>query len=461
VSKANFGKLFKAARIRAGFSTRSAFVDALSAIKHVYTDEAIGHWERGRNSPPDYVTLLEILKFLAENKGLSNLEEINQIFHALDWRSLHPEEIEQYFPALPLSVVPAVPNLNLHRRVIGRDTYVKNIADLLRDRVALPIVVISGLGGIGKTAAAHEVVKAVVNDGTFHKVAWVSAKLEAFEGTSIEAILESIDWLTMLISIAQQLGVSLPAQVNQPFVLEKIRAVIHEQPCLIALDNIETFETARTIARECYALLTTPTADSDSKFLITSRKKLSNLEFVVDVPLTGLEFEDSRQLLLEEAKRRHATMILNADPALLKEVHEVMGGMPLALILIVSQALFNIAIDRELERLRGAINEQQLYQFIYMELWRNLKPTAQKLLVGAAKFPVPAQSAHVIAASRIPASDFDNSVMELSESCLLDVTGLESSIQRYGMHSMTRWFVLGPLADLWRGRKGNNDLTQQ
>jgi hypothetical protein len=460
VSKANFGELLKAARIRAGFEHRSDFVNALSAIGLTYTDEAIGHWERGRSSPPDRETLLTVVRFLVENKGLVNLPQVSALFQELDWRAPDQTEIKTYLSTLPPPPRPIVPRLDVYRAVVGRSAYVTRIADLLRDESGLPTVVISGLGGIGKTAVAREVVKAVSSDGSFQKTAWSSAKLEAFEGTSIVPLLESIDWLTMLITIAEQLGITLPKQVNQALVAEKIREVVHEQACLIVLDNLETLETAHAVARECYALLMPPSDTHHSKILITSRKRLTALEYVVDEPLAGLAYEDSLQLLREEATRRSADAILNATPALLGEIHEVTGGMPLALILIVSQALLKIPIDTELVRLRGAADERQLYQFIYMELWRNVTPEAQKLLVGAAKFPSPAQRLHVIAASRIQERNFDNAVSELFQCCLLDVTGNESRIQRYGMHSMTRWFVLGPLADLWRARKAN-PLTQQ
>jgi hypothetical protein len=125
--------------------------------------------------------------------------------------------------------------------------------------------------------------------------------------------------------------------------------------------------------------------------------------------------------------------------------------MPLAIKLIVSQFLLGIALDEELERLAQTENEAELYHFIYFALWDKLSLSAQQVLVSMGFFGAPALRAMVLEVSEVAETDFTPAVTELVRSSLMEVMPhLEAMQQRYTIHAMTRWFINGPLTDLWR-----------
>ena len=115
------------------FIGRTLFVNELSRHGLAYTDEAIGHWERGR-SVPERPVLLRVFRMLVEHDGVSALEDINQLLSFAELLPVDAAEADAYFPTLQRQILlPHVPRPD-YRTLIGRDDDI----DLLAERLTQP-----------------------------------------------------------------------------------------------------------------------------------------------------------------------------------------------------------------------------------------------------------------------------------------------------------------------------------
>jgi len=452
-----FGALLRAARKRAGFHTIADFADALSQIGLDYTDDAIGHWENDRRKPyrsdADREKVLRIFQLLAENGGIDDLVRVDDMLKALSRPSLSDEEKLLYFPGLGAAIV-NLPEKPPYERLVGREKIIAEISDMLQRPAGKRVVVVSGLGGIGKTALAYEVVKRVMALGRYDKLAWETAKSEEFTSVGIHVRREqSINFSGVLASYARQLGFDNLASQPHNVLRARLQAVLRAGNYLVVLDNIETLEAVQDVARQMYEMV----SPGKSRVLITSRERLADESFVHDAYLPGLSEPASFELLRDEAEARGAEALHRADELLLHRIYTTTGGMPLALKLIVSQSLLGIALDEELDRLAGVIDEQELYRFIYFAIWRKLSKPAQKLLIGAATFATSAQRSMLQPVSELDDRAFNQAVPELVRASLMEVSHHPLAAQkRYDIHAMTRWFVNAPLTELWNQQKSES-----
>lgn len=453
-----FGVLLRAARIRAGFHTIAAFADALSDHGLVYTDDAIGHWENDRRRPyrldSDRSTVLNIFRVLAKTGGLVNTAQMDTMLTALDRPRLSDAERGLYFPDLstPVGNLPEKPPYD---RLVGREEVLTILTDVLQTLAGKQVVVVSGLGGIGKTALAYEVVKRVMQSGGFERLAWETVKSEEFTGIDIRVrSQQTISFPSVLASYyARQLGLESLSTQPSDVLYNRLRDTLRSGRHLIVLDNLETLEAAQNVARQLYEMV----SPGESRVLITSRERLVDEYFVYDYFVRGLSEPASLELIHDEAQSRGADMLLQADATLLKRIFTTTGGMPLALKLIVSQVLLGIALDEELARLEGVMDEQEIYRFIYFAIWQKLSKPAQKLLIGAATFPTVALRSMLQPVSELEDSAFNQAVPELVRMSIMEVTHHPLAAQKcYDIHAMTRWFVNAPLTELWNQQKGGS-----
>ena len=188
-------------------------------------------------------------------------------------------------------------------------------------------------------------------------------------------------------------------------------------------------------------------------------ERLVDLPYLFDYYINGLSKPDSRIFLRQEAKDRNAVGLKNADPGLLDEIFEITQGMPLAMKLVVSQYLLGIAIDTELERLKGA-KEEELYRFLYLRLWFRLSVPAQKVLVAIAAFAASVARFMLQPVSKTRNDEFTAALVELTRMSLVEPSDhpMESQ-RRYSIHQMTRWFINSPLRSLWEQQRAPAQLS--
>jgi len=336
---------------------------------------------------------------------------------------------------------PNIPNERYYP-LPGRERDLNALLEVLEDPQAFSVVVIDGLGGLGKTAMAVELARRALRRGLFEGVVGDSAKQELFTGGEIVPVREAaLDFESLLDAIARQLGRWEIVTLRIEEKLSALARILHQRRYLLLVDNLETAENANSLVARLPSLL------NDSRAIVTSRRKM-HCGFVWSLSLCGLRVEDSLFFLRTEAERRGVQQILEAPEEKLIEIHGITGGAPLALKLVVAQAGF-LDLDLVLRQLRQASGD--LYPFIFRQSWDRLSPVAQRVLIYIGRTVVTTVSWGEL--SSVGIADSDEALMEAIDQLvaysLLDISSSAGQI-RYGIHQLTCHFVNSDLPRLWR-----------
>jgi LuxR family glucitol operon transcriptional activator len=216
-------------------------------------------------------------------------------------------------------------NLPSRTEFIGRKKEIERIIEALNSRYFL--ICIDGIGGIGKTSLALEVIHECLwfskgeikstesqpietNIPKFEGFIWTSAKdRELHLNDILDAIARTLDWP----GIAQQ-----PYEEKR----ESVRKLLQTNRYLLIVDNFETItdETIRDF------LLKIP---EPGKVLITSREQ--KLPQAWAVSIKGLEQNEALVLIRNEGQRLGLKSVAEADDQVLLRLYQATGGAPLAI----------------------------------------------------------------------------------------------------------------------------------
>ena len=127
----------------------------------------------------------------------------------------------------------------------------------------------------------------------------------------------------------------------------------------------------------------------------------------------------------------------------LLHIHEVAGGNPLALKLLVGQ-MHTLSLSRVVDDLRQARGQkvEELYRFIYWRSWQLLSEDARRVL---AIMPLLAESggglAQIGALSELHEESLAAALTQLVRLCLVNVRDTVEA-RRYCIHRLTESFLL-------------------
>jgi hypothetical protein len=345
--------------------------------------------------------------------------------------------VKTNFPLWP----PTIPNERYYL-LPGREQGLNQLLTALQDPQGPLMVAIDGLGGLGKTAMAVELVRRTAEQGWFEGVIGDSAQQELFAGEEIIHVREAtLDLNLLLDSVARQLGHwELPAlRVDEKHAI--LASLLQQHSYLILVDNLETIDNANTLVAQLRGFL------GRSRAVITTRKKVRH-DFVLSLSLQGLGLEDSLLFLQRDVELRKVQQIQNASREKLIEIYHITGGAPLAMRLVIAQALF-LDLSIILKRLQQA--GSSLYSFIFRQSWEHLSPTAQKILIYIGRTVVTTVRWEELASIHIAESEekLIQAIDQLVAYSLLDISSTMNQT-RYGVHQLTRQFVNGDLPEMWK-----------
>ena len=340
--------------------------------------------------------------------------------------------------------------LPTYHQFIGRETLKEQVEQSLLSSPmsSMSIVALIGLGGVGKTALAREVVTGIAIAGVFATTTWLSAKKEEFkpyEGGP-QPLPEHYDvtFDNLLNAIAKEIQkpeiMLMPSQKKQ----DAIQQVLHAERHLVVLDNLETVPAYHDLVHRLHPLL------GQSRALLTSRhyEKLGTVKLI---RMHGLPKDEARAFLRAEAKRLGVEAVLRARMETLDEIHEKVDAMPLAMKLLVGQ-LQTQALDQIVTQLRdkrvtvGAIYD--LYRYLFQTSWDLLTDPERDLLVSMAGFVQPNNGTlpAIRASASLPETDFDLALPRLVSLSLIDQVGSAGN-ERYAIHALTDLFVQSDITE--------------
>ncbi len=326
--------------------------------------------------------------------------------------------------------------------LFGLEVYLSELSEVLQRSQAPWLVSVEGLGGIGKTALAHQLVLRLARRGsTFADVGWVSAQQQTLHlGGNIRPIAEPALTVDALIAAlaAQLLGSEGgPVPVAAERTLAALEARLHRTPHLIVVDNLETVADVEILLPTLVRLA------GPSKFLLTSREAFFGQVEIYHFPARELSEPDAISLVRAEARLRNLRHVAEASDPDLRPLFETVGGNPLALRLVTGQ-LHLLALSQVIENLREArgMKAEELYRYIYWDVWRRLPDDARDVLMLMPLFA--GDGVDLAAISRVAELPHDSLVLALEHLVKLSLVNIAGDLhsRRYSIHRLTETFLL-------------------
>lgn len=324
--------------------------------------------------------------------------------------------------------------------LVGVDDQIPALAAVL-SRAAPPwLLCIDGIGGIGKTALAAAVVWQLEQTFAYDGLAWVSAQPAVLNslGTIHPRARPALSQTALVTALLEQLAPQEAARLlGQPeAALALLRTVLKRAPHLVVIDNLETVVDLETLL-PLLRMLVDP-----SKIVLTSRKRLAGETDIHLYAVPELSETHALALVREAGSQHNVPGLAAASDAELRPIYTVVGGNPLALLLVVGQ-LHLRDLHTVLADLQGAHGTpvENLYTFIYWQAWEHLDERARHVLLAMALVKVQGEQLDFIAAiSGLPPTEVGDAMQQLIVRNLVYTPG-DVRARRYAIHSLTRSFL--------------------
>lgn len=326
--------------------------------------------------------------------------------------------------------------------LLGAERHLEKLSAVLTEPGPPWVISIEGLGGIGKTALAHQLACQLMRDGSpFIDLAWISAQQHAFDSHGLVRRIEVAARKTSDLVEALALQLLEPEVLPTPFCAERTLPVLQvrlqRQPHLVVIDNLETLADVETLLPMLQRWA------NPTKFLLTSRETFLTDPGFYHFQLPELDEATSLALLRQEAVVRNLSHVVAASDEALRPIYETVGGNPLALKLAAGQLylrdLAQVVVDL---RSAGSKEIEDLYRFIFWQAWSRLGSRERDVLL---LMPLFAESgAEVAAIKRICGWEGDQVVealRQLANVSLVNVSG-DLSYRRYSIHRLTEQFLV-------------------
>jgi hypothetical protein len=336
------------------------------------------------------------------------------------------------------------------QQVFGLEPLLAQLLPLLTEPEQPHIVMLTGMGGVGKTTAARHALERIVHRSeTPWEVGWVSAQQHSFHpGGGIRPTgAPALTADDLLMALAVQL---LPAEarsvpLTRQHSLASLQAHLRQTPHVIVVDNLETLVDAAAL------LPTLRRLAGPSRFLLTSRRALPAEPDLYHLPTPELNQQDALALLRHEARMRNLAAVSSASDDDLSQIYITVGGNPLTLKLALSQ-LFLLPLPQVVDNLRQARGQTivELYRYVYWQAWNQLDADGQEVLLTMPLFSQSgADLASIERVSEVKGGRLLQALERLAVLSLVNVAG-DLWQKRFSIHRLTETFMMNEVIR-WQG----------
>lgn len=387
-----------------------------------------------REEPAQRVAhMLNVVEGTVWRKQREAISHLTEILQRTEERA-HHTRISRFTDRLPGAADGALFGIDAHLDTLA--------AEVERDGTPY-LIAIEGIGGIGKTTLACALVRRLLGNAYWHEVAWVTAAQQLFNGGgAIKPITRpALTSEALVDALVEQL---LRAEIGTSALsMEQKRNMLQQrfrqQPHLVVIDNLETLQDIEALLGTLREWL------NPTKFLLTSRISRYYETDIYHLIVPELPADDALALVRTEARVRNNSALAAANDNELRPIYETVGGNPLALRLVVGQTHIH-GLNRVLRDLHAARGRsvEQLYHYIYWQVWNNLDTLAQQALL---LMPLVAEAGGDIdyltamaAGGGLSAEDVGNALERLIALNLVDSRGGLHE-RRYTIHALTNTFL--------------------
>lgn len=343
------------------------------------------------------------------------------------------EEYQLIHPARP-QVRHNLPNPD-YGRFVGRERELAQVDELLSPLHRAWVVMLAGIGGIGKSALALEIAHRYLRDydrlspqDRFEAMIWTSAKATVLTADGVQPrqqVIKTIEdiYATIAHVLEQEDITHHPVEEQTPLICRALT----RQRTLLVIDNLETVDDERVNAfiRE----LPAPT-----KCIITTRH---HIDVAYPLRLEGMPEGDALNLIAQEAEKKSVS--LRQDQA--GHLYRRTGGVPLAIVWSVAQMGYGYSVDAVFHRL-GTPSADIAHYCFTGAMQRIRGRPAQQLLLALALFATDASRGALGAVTQLPILDRDDGLVQLDRLSLV-----KKQQDRFALLPLTRSYLEGELAE--------------
>lgn len=322
--------------------------------------------------------------------------------------------------------------------LFGLEALTEQTARLLQGEA--DIVVVTGMGGLGKTTLADSVARYLARQSFFTTILWLRAPGQAASERPAYGFAATVHDLVAVLYPGEPGTTSIEGD------LARVRLALKRQPHLVIIDNLEMSGELNELLEQL------PSLADPSRFLLTSRSRPAPGAHAQIVQLGELNRPDSVALAVDQADRAGSGQAAPLTPEDAVAIFSVVGGNPLALKLAVGLSAVQPldGLLRDLRQLQSP-SVEGLYRHIYWRHWNTLGAQARALLLA---MPLVAETGaapdQLLAISGLTEPELWAAIHELWGRSLLEVRGTARE-KRYGIHRLTETFVQADLTQ-WPGR---------
>lgn len=312
-------------------------------------------------------------------------------------------------------------------------------------------IIVDGIGGVGKTTlvleVAYQCLESPEESGLPHYdvIIYASAKLtKIYDGMAVEAVNPDLNLSRILIKISEVLEDERIRQSdNVDDQITTACQILRDYNTLLIIDNLETIQSKRDLARLLSSLPATVTV------LITTRLT-NNPSLFERIEIGSLAREDALNLITVLLENR--SRILSDEEK--ESIYEVTDGIPLA----IEYAIAVYLQRNDIQRTCAIFSEEGLYRegndvakFIFSEIFKSAPTIPQRLLMAAAILENPCIDDAIVRISGLETEDsgaiysgFDH----LNEVCFIrgsDQREINTNFRAYEMLSLTRRYARAEL----------------
>lgn len=260
-----------------------------------------------------------------------------------------------------------------HSQFIGRSQLLEQVKDALSPNRRSYIVALEGVGGVGKSALAIELVRRLYKAGNYQFIVSLSAKNRVWH-THTETRQAGFSGFTeLVIEIAKVLDIETSGKTLENL-RQDVLAIMEGTQGLLLIDNVEEIVDAQVF--EFLKVIPTPV-----KVLLTSRVRryLSLPAESIFVP--EMDREEARSLLEIELARAEYYDYINEKEEM-EAIINASGCLPLAIKWAASLAGTYSSLRQVSSQLRSEnISKQEFLDFCYATMYNELTKTAQNVAI--------------------------------------------------------------------------------
>ncbi len=317
-----------------------------------------------------------------------------------------------------------------YTKLFGIEALADTIYQHLSDPKAHEIVMLTGIGGIGKTSLSNHIARKIIRRFYFESVVWITVTNQS--ETDYDPI-RRFQQLTHQLTI--KLLPHLPASTRPQKRQEQLRQLLKHTPYLIIVDNLELPSDMSYLLSHLLEL-TTP-----GKFLLTSRTQPSGHSGVLNFVLNELALAPSLALIRHHADEISIHDLVDVDDALLIPIYKSVGGNPFALKLLIGLAQTRPLPDILSDFQTGHAAAEKLYDKIFWQAWHSLSDSAKTILTIMPLAPEAGMSPkQLLLYSALSKEALWPAVNELASRSLLEVKGTVWE-RLYAIHHLTKTFI--------------------